>query len=84
MTPRNAVFALIPVAVALASEAGAAAGSDWPEYLGGPERNHYSTLDQINTANVRRLRVAWEYHSGDFGQVQCNPVVIGGVLYGAT
>lgn len=56
----------------------------WSEYLGGPDRNHYSSLDQINTENVGQLRVAWEYHAGDSGQVQCNPVIIDSVLYGVT
>jgi quinoprotein glucose dehydrogenase len=57
---------------------------DWSEYLGGPDRNHYSTLDQINRDNVKNLAVAWEYHTGDSGQVQCNPIVVDGVLYGVT
>lgn len=25
---------------------------DWAEYLGGADRNHYSTLTQINAENV--------------------------------
>lgn len=58
--------------------------SEWTEYLGGPDRNHYSNLSQINTKNVRELKVAWEFHSADSGQVQCNPIIIDGVLYGIT
>ncbi|MDQ1089931.1 PQQ-binding-like beta-propeller repeat protein [Siphonobacter sp. SORGH_AS_1065] len=57
---------------------------EWPEYLGGPDRNHYSRLTQITPANVNQLQVAWEYHSRDSGQVQCNPLMVGGVLYGIT
>lgn len=57
---------------------------DWPEYLGGPERNHYSALTQINLSNVTRLEKAWEYHSGDSGQVQCNPIIVDGKLYAVT
>lgn len=56
----------------------------WPEYLGGPDRNHYSTLSQINTANVSKLQKVWEYKSGDSGQVQCNPIIVNNVLYGVT
>jgi len=56
----------------------------WSEYLGGPDRNHYSTLSQINTGNVAKLEKAWEYKSGDSGQVQCNPIIVNNVLYGAT
>src|SRR5690606_30844154 len=47
-------------------------------------RNHYSTLTQITPENVSQLKLAWEYHTGDSGQIQCNPLVIDGVLYGMT
>ena len=58
---------------------------DWPEYLGGPERNHFSSLKQINTRNVTRLQKAWEYHTGDSsGQMQCNPIIVNGMLYATT
>ncbi len=58
--------------------------SEWTEYLGGPDRNHYTFLTQIDTSNVGQLKKAWEYHSGDSGQVQCNPIIVNGVLYGVT
>ena len=58
--------------------------SDWEEYLGGPDRNHYSSLTQINLDNVTQLQVAWEFHTGDSGQMQCNPIIIDGRLYAAT
>ncbi len=57
---------------------------EWPEYLGGSDRNHYSPLKQINARNAKNLEKAWEYHSADSGQVQCNPIVIAGTLYGVT
>jgi quinoprotein glucose dehydrogenase len=57
---------------------------DWAEYLGGPDRNHYSSLTQINATNVRQLKMAWEYHTLDSGQIQCNPIIKNGVLYGMT
>ena len=58
--------------------------SQWREYLGGPERSHYSSLTQINLRNVSRLKKAWEFNSGDSGQVQCNPIIVDGLLYGVT
>src|SRR6266511_4368814 len=66
-----------------------AAGRDWPVYLGDKASTHFSTLEQINRNNVQRLQVAWTYHSGDArqddrSQVQCNPLVIDGVLYGTS
>ena len=60
------------------------AGSEWREYLGGPGRNHYSTLSQITPANVNQLELAWEYHTLDTGQIQCNPIMVNGTLYGMT
>lgn len=61
-----------------------AADVDWPEYLGGPDRDHYSALTQINRNNVGQLQVAWEYHTGSPGEMQCNPLVVDGTLYGVT
>lgn len=57
---------------------------NWPTYLGDQGRNHFSALSQIDTTNVQSLRVAWTYHSGDTGEVQCNPLIIDGILYGVT
>jgi len=58
--------------------------NEWREYLGGPDRNHYSALEEINPSNVDQLAVAWEYHTQDSGQVQCNPIIVNGVLYAMT
>ncbi|HUQ66846.1 MAG TPA: PQQ-binding-like beta-propeller repeat protein [Flavitalea sp.] len=58
--------------------------SEWKEYLGGPERNHYSPLDQITKNNVSKLKIAWEYHTKDSGQIQCNPIIVNGILYAMT
>lgn len=56
----------------------------WSEYLGGPDRNHYSTLSQITPENVHQLEIAWTYSMPDSGQVQTNPIVVDGILYGIT
>lgn len=60
------------------------AQTEWRDYLGGPERNHFSSLDQINTENVSQLQLAWEYHTGVPGEMQCNPLIVDGLLYGIT
>ncbi|MDT8886744.1 outer membrane protein assembly factor BamB family protein [Aquirufa regiilacus] len=54
---------------------------DWPEYLGGPDRNHYSPLTQINASNAKDLQVAWTYALPDSGQMQANPITVNGKLY---
>ncbi len=60
---------------------------DWPAYGGGAEQTHYSTLDRINLQNVSSLEVAWSFDTGDAfegSEMQCNPIVIGGILYATT
>jgi len=59
----------------------------WPVYGGGPESIRYSALDQINRENVSRLQAAWTYDTGDAfpdSEMECNPIVAGGVLYATT
>jgi quinoprotein glucose dehydrogenase len=64
--------------------------TDWREYNGSPEQSHYSSLNQITTENVTQLTKVWEYASGGADsvanqtQMQCNPIVINGVLYGVS
>lgn len=62
----------------------AAPDASWEWYLGDPARTHYSPLDQINTENVAQLEQAWIYRSGGEGQIQCNPIVVNGLLYGVS
>ena len=65
-------------------------GLDWPEYNGNAARSHYSEASQISAENVGQLKVAWTYASGGADtvfhrtQMQCNPIVIDGVLYGVS
>jgi quinoprotein glucose dehydrogenase len=56
--------------------------NDWPDYLGGADRNHFSKLTQINKTNLTELDLAWTYSMPDSGQMQSNPLIIQGVLYG--
>lgn len=66
------------------SDYNSGAGADWDEYQGGPERNQYSELDQITPENVNQLEVAWEYKTGVEGEMQTNPLIVEGILYGMT
>jgi len=63
--------------------------TDWRVTGGDPGNTRFSPLDQINTTNVARLRVAWVYHTGDLapdqhGEIQATPIVVDGVLYATT
>jgi quinoprotein glucose dehydrogenase len=61
----------------------------WPVYLGDNASSQYSPLDQINTENVHLLEPVWEYKTeklkkDDRTQIQCNPLIIDGILYGTS
>lgn len=61
--------------------------SEWAAYGGSPENIHYSSLHQINRENVQKLKVAWTFDTGDVfpeAEMQCNPLVVRGVLYATT
>ena len=58
----------------------------WSVYRGDPGNSAYSALDQINRENVRQLKVAWTYHTGDADKgnrsaIQCNPIITNGLMY---
>src|SRR5262245_5560443 len=60
------------------------AQTDWPNVGNDKGAQRYSALTQINRDNVKELKVAWTYHTGDAGNqttIQCTPIVINGVLY---
>jgi quinoprotein glucose dehydrogenase len=60
---------------------------DWRVYSGGPESIHYSGLTQIDRSNVKQLQVAWTFDAADASpgsEMECNPVVVNGVLYATT
>ena len=93
-TPSRPVVSLVAASLALAATLGPAADAparvpperEWRVHGGDPGHTQHSPLAQITAANVARLRVAWTYHTGDAradgrSQIQCNPVVVDGVLY---
>lgn len=63
--------------------------NSWSHYKGSPESLNYSSLDQVDTNNIKQLKVSWEYKTGDAdtvhnSQIQTNPIVVDGVLYGVS
>ena len=69
-------------------------GKNFPVYGGDKAGNRYSPLDQITKENVNNLQVVWMYDtrqtdttnekSGHPRPIQCQPIVIDGILYGTT
>ena len=77
------VAAMGAAGVALRSTGAEKARHDWREY-GGHQGTRYSTLTQINRANVRRLQVAWRYDTGETGGLQTQPLMVDGLVYANT
>ncbi len=81
-----------PVAAGVTSSRLLAARSEphnWLTYYGAYDGQRFSSLDQINTSNVRNLRTAWVFQAGVIGLVanpatysfEAAPIVIDGVMY---
>ncbi|MDG2303544.1 MAG: PQQ-binding-like beta-propeller repeat protein [Candidatus Binatia bacterium] len=68
---------------------GTSADREWRTYLGDKAVSHHSKLTEINKENVSQLEIEWTYDSGDAhpsggSQIQFNPLVVKGVLYGVS
>ena len=64
----------------------ALAQGDWTSVGNDKGGMRFSTLAQIDRANVGRLQAAWTFHTGgqseqDRFPMQCTPIVIEGVMY---
>ena len=65
---------------------------EWHQYGRTPYGQRYSPLDQVNTSNVAKLELAWQYQTGDVklpadvGETtyQVTPLKIGNTLYVCT
>jgi quinoprotein glucose dehydrogenase len=67
------------------AQRGATSG-EWRFYGGDAGGTKYSSLDQINAANVKQLQFVWRWKSENFGprpdfNWQVTPLMAGGVLY---
>jgi alcohol dehydrogenase (cytochrome c) len=56
-------------------------GENWPSYNGDYTGRRYSSLREINRANIAQLRAAWVFHPGNTQRLEVTPVVIRGVMY---
>ena len=58
----------------------------WTSYSGDPTGSKYSSLDEINTRNVNKLRLLWTYDVFDKNEkhrngIQSNPIIIEDRIY---
>ncbi|MGP4017743.1 PQQ-dependent dehydrogenase, methanol/ethanol family [Saccharopolyspora sp. 5N708] len=62
---------------------------NWLTYYGTYDGQRYSTLDQINTENVKRIGPAWMFQAGTSGMIagastyafEAAPIVVDGVMF---
>ncbi len=85
---RAVVFASV-----LALSLFAAENGDWPTYGHDPGGQRFSPLTAINRSNVKSLKIAWSYRTGDAyapadgskaTQFEATPLYVDGTLYVAT
>ncbi|HEX8032062.1 MAG TPA: PQQ-dependent dehydrogenase, methanol/ethanol family, partial [Vicinamibacterales bacterium] len=77
---KRIVYAALVAAVAGVAAPGAQ--SNWVTVGQDAGATKYSTLDQINTSNVKNLQLAWTFHTGDkTGFFESTPVVVDGTMY---
>jgi quinoprotein glucose dehydrogenase len=64
--------------------------NDWPYYGHDAGGSRYSPLTQINRENVKNLKVAWVFHTGDISDgsgrpkrsgLETTPILVDGILY---
>jgi quinoprotein glucose dehydrogenase len=80
---------LLPQAVAGGNVAGTPAKVDWTAYGGNGLGTRYSDLSEINKANVKNLKLAWQFETGDHKGPddpeeftnEATPLKIGDILY---
>jgi quinoprotein glucose dehydrogenase len=53
----------------------------WTQYGGGPDQSRYFAGSQITRDNVKQLKVAWEYPTGDDLPNLFSPIVVDTVMY---
>src|SRR5258708_29232234 len=62
----------------------AESGKEWAMYGGDYANTRYSTLNQINSKNVNKLRVKWMRSLGTLESQESTPVVVGDTMYVST
>ncbi|MGC2198195.1 MAG: PQQ-dependent dehydrogenase, methanol/ethanol family [Terriglobales bacterium] len=56
-------------------------GANWTSYNGDYSGRRFSSLHEINVANVEQLRAAWVFHPDNSQRLEATPVVIRGMMY---
>ena len=90
------IFSMLCLMNAFSFDRGQAAAGDtdeWSVYGRDAGGTRYSPLAQINRANVKQLKIAWEYHTGAMeikgrssgkAAFEATPILVDGTLYLST
>jgi PQQ-dependent dehydrogenase (methanol/ethanol family) len=62
----------------------AASGNEWTMYGGDYANTRHSSLNQITTQNVSKLRVAWIRSLGTLESQESTPIIVGDTIYVST
>lgn len=93
MSTKSAFLATFILLVVFVPAQKAQQTSAWSTYNGNLAGQHYSPLRQINQSNVKNLKVAWTFHTGEFktpgaansrAAFEANPVIWHDTLYLST
>src|SRR5437667_2039126 len=87
LRPGIALILLVVVALWLRPQlpfVTAAENLDWPNYGNDLANTRFQDVDQINRTNVRKLKVAWVFHTGvldPMAQLDLSPIEVDGRLF---
>src|SRR5947207_15241490 len=73
----------LPVGTSARAAAGSAADTSgqWTMAAGDYASTRFSALDEINAANVARLKVAWTFSTGMVAGHEAAPLIVGSTMY---
>ncbi|WP_337065222.1 membrane-bound PQQ-dependent dehydrogenase, glucose/quinate/shikimate family [Rouxiella badensis] len=86
--PEVEVTANAPAPKVLDNDAGKEGGNDWAAWGRNTLGQRFAQFDQINKSNVKDLKVAWTYRTGDMAidgaEYQTTPLKVGDTMYMCT
>jgi alcohol dehydrogenase (cytochrome c) len=77
-------LSLLAVLPGLLAHSGLCQSVDWPSYNGDLAATRFSSLSEINTGNVKTLRPACMYDTGEITPLQSGLLMVQGTIYLAT
>ncbi|GAB3649276.1 pyrroloquinoline quinone-dependent dehydrogenase [Ramlibacter alkalitolerans] len=72
---------LLSIAFGLAVAAAGAHAQNWPVYGGDTGNTRFSDAAQVNTGNVKNLKVAWALQLGSLRSQEATPILVGDTLF---